>query len=560
MYPALRVCMKSALALLPVFLPFLPTIAFASATINVISPRSGSSSGSAVFYEASATTSCPQGISAMRIYSAPYVIAYTVGGAHLETFITLKAGSYKTVVQAWDNCGGVTKTPVAITVSSAAQVSVFLPSSAGSYNPVHFAASAQNPDCPAGIAAMRIYTAWGVTPYTVDSNQLDAYVVLRAQTYFATVQAWDNCGNVLKTNFQVQSAGGDADAYLYSNSQSGVISQFEVLYNGHLANPNGSGNPPQFRSGVGANTLSIDAGGWFAYTAAQNGVFGYQINPTNGALTPTPNSPFSHLSSPTFAFVDPTGNFVFAIFAGSTSIASLQIDRSSGDLSQTASLSPGGTLTALTTDPYGKYLYAATNSGQILGFKINPDSGILTAVPGSPFSVPGSTYAFALSAAYQYLYVGELASAGQQIDAYQIQYNSGTLTPAPGNPYSAPNTLLNDQAVLADWLTRYLWTGKQDPVNGSNSFWQFDIDGYTGGMGSATDIDAGPLYVDYLTEGHSANLVYTAGDTCGPMTCVPSTVNSWTINGSGLLEHLSGPLETGTQIPTGVAVERQNPQ
>ncbi len=495
----------------------------------------------------------------MRIYSAPSVIAYTVGGAHLETFITLKAGSHNTVVQAWDNCGGVTKTPVAITVSSAAQVSVFLPGSAGSYNPVHFAASAQNPECAAGIAAMRIYTAWGVTPYTVDSNQLDAYVVLKAGTYSATVQAWDHCGNVLKTNFQVQSAGGDADAYLYSNSQSGVISQFEVLYNGDLANPNGSGNPPQVASGVGANTLGIDAGGWFAYTAAQTGIFGYQINSANGALTPTPNSPFSHLSTPSFAFVDPTGNFVFAIFAGYTSIASLAINRSSGDLSQTASLSPGGTLTALTTDPYGEYLYAATNSGQILGFKIDPDNGVLTPVLGSPFSVPGSNSAFALSAAYQYLYIGELTSAGQQIDAYQIQYNTGELTPVPGNPYSASNTSVNDQAVLADWLTRYLWTGNQDS-SGKNSFWQFDIDGYTGGMGSATDIDAGAFYVDYLTEGHSANLVYTAGDSCGATTCVPSTVNSWTINGSGLLEHLSGPLATGTQIPTGVAVERQNPQ
>ncbi len=128
----------------------------------------------------------------MRIYSAPGVIADTVSGAHIETFIQLKAGSYNAVVQAWDNCGGVAKAPVAITVASSARVSVFLPNAASAYSPVHFAASAQNPDCPAGIAAMRIYTSWGYTPYTVTSGQLDAYVVLKADTYYATMQAWDN--------------------------------------------------------------------------------------------------------------------------------------------------------------------------------------------------------------------------------------------------------------------------------------------------------------------------------------------------------------------------------
>jgi hypothetical protein len=64
------------------------------------------------FYEAYATSpSCSKGISAMRIYTAPGVSAYTVNGSHIETFIKLKAGTYNAVVQAWDNCGGVGKTP-----------------------------------------------------------------------------------------------------------------------------------------------------------------------------------------------------------------------------------------------------------------------------------------------------------------------------------------------------------------------------------------------------------------------------------------------------------------
>jgi hypothetical protein len=119
----------------------------------------------------------------MRIYSAPGVNAFTTSGAHIEHFITVVPGSYSTVVQAWDNCGGVVKAAVDLTVDSTAGVSVFLPNQTSAEWPVHVAASAQNPSCSGGISALRIYTASGVTPYTIDSNMLDAYVNLVPGTY-----------------------------------------------------------------------------------------------------------------------------------------------------------------------------------------------------------------------------------------------------------------------------------------------------------------------------------------------------------------------------------------
>ena len=548
------------LAVLTIGLPLIPNAAFAAPTINLISPKSGSSSGSPVFYEATATTTCAKGMSSMTVYSAPGVVADAVPGAHIEDFLEFSAGTYNTVVQAQDNCGGVAKSTVAITVSSSAGVSVFLPNAASAYSPVHFAASAQNPDCPAGIAAMRIYTSWGYTPYTVESGQLDAFVVLQDNNYDATMQAWDNCGNVFKANFQVQSGGGDSDSYLYSSSEGGVISEFRVLYNGTLSNPNGSGNPPQFQSGTGANTFSIDPGGQFAYTVAKNGVYGYQINPATGALTPAPYSPDTSLTHPNFAYAEPSGNFVFVI-SDNTLLSSFKIDRSTGYISNTAAQTPGPTLTTLTTDPYGKYLYVGTNTGQLYGYSVNPVNGVLTPVPSSPFG-PGSINIFALQAAYQYLYVGEVTANGPQIYAYLMQPNSGYLTPVSGSPYPVPNTFIASQSILADWLTRYLWTGAQAPGegNGGNNFWFYDIYGYTGSMSGLDEISTGDTNVSYLAEGHSANVVYSAGITCGPLTCEPGKVNSWVINGSGQLEHLSGPLATGTSITTGIAVARGNPQ
>src|SRR5436189_4245362 len=146
---------------------FFAISSYAAPTVTVIAPKTGASAGSPVFYEAYATSAaCTKGIAAMRIYTADHVSAYTVNGAHLETFITLAPGTYNTVVQAWDNCGGVAKTPITLSVTSTAGVSVFLPNSASSSHPVHIAASAQNSARAAGINAIRIYTADRVSPYT----------------------------------------------------------------------------------------------------------------------------------------------------------------------------------------------------------------------------------------------------------------------------------------------------------------------------------------------------------------------------------------------------------
>jgi len=290
-------------------------LAFAAPTVTILSPKSASDSGSPVFYEACATSpACASGISAMRIYTASGVNAYTVNGAHIETFITLAAGSYSTVVQAWDNCGGVAKTPVNITVKNTAGVSVFLPTSGVANTPAHLAASAQNPECSAGMNAIRIYTANGTSPYTVLSNHLNTFVNLAPGTYTLTVQAWDNCGHVYKSQF-TQSGGGGTGGYLYAvNNGQGKVVQLDIA-NGVLTNPNGSGNPPSYAAGSGANEIAVDPGSSFAYLTTSNGIVGYQIDQSNGALMPMPGSPFALKGTqPNDISIDPNGNFLFVAY------------------------------------------------------------------------------------------------------------------------------------------------------------------------------------------------------------------------------------------------------
>jgi hypothetical protein len=72
---------------------------------------------SPVHFVASATApNCSKGVSAMRIYTAPGVNAYTTSGGSLDTYLKMANGTYNVTVQAWDNCGNVYKSPLQVTV------------------------------------------------------------------------------------------------------------------------------------------------------------------------------------------------------------------------------------------------------------------------------------------------------------------------------------------------------------------------------------------------------------------------------------------------------------
>ena len=95
-----------------------------SGQVTVTTPKTNSTVASTVPYEASATSPCSKGVSAMGIYTASGQLAYTTPGAQLNTTLTLNAGVYDTVVEEWDNCGGAATTPITITVGGGTPMTV----------------------------------------------------------------------------------------------------------------------------------------------------------------------------------------------------------------------------------------------------------------------------------------------------------------------------------------------------------------------------------------------------------------------------------------------------
>ena len=176
----------------------LSAMAAAAPAITVTSPQSGWTVNSPIFFAASATSpGCTKGISAMRIYVAPHVAVFSIDAPQFETFVNLKPGTYNTLVQAWDNCGGVAKTEMKVVVPASGGVTVYSPANrATAASPLRFVAGAASPTCTRGVSEIRIYTAPGVEAYTGQGNHLDAVLNLAPGIYDAVVQARDHCGGV----------------------------------------------------------------------------------------------------------------------------------------------------------------------------------------------------------------------------------------------------------------------------------------------------------------------------------------------------------------------------
>jgi phospholipase C len=189
--------------------------AFGSVTIS--SPQPGAAVSSPVSYVATANGgACASGVSAMGIYVNNSLV-YQVNGGSIDTTLTLNPGSYYTVVQEWDNCGGASSTPVSITVPGAGgtgggstQNGVTISSPANNStvsSPVMFSATAGSTTCASGVAAMGIYANQTLV-YQANGSSINTPLNLKPGMYAAVVQEWDNCGGSLSTPVDITIPGG----------------------------------------------------------------------------------------------------------------------------------------------------------------------------------------------------------------------------------------------------------------------------------------------------------------------------------------------------------------
>jgi hypothetical protein len=246
----------------------------AFATVNVSSPWNGSTVGTAVYYSATASTNCDKGIGSMGVY-VDDDLKYVQQGDKLSTNLSLGPGSYNTVVQEWDNCGGSTYTPVNITVTNKTGVWVMSPANNGNVDsPVTYQATATTYTCNKGVSSMGVYVD-NVLKYTTQGASLDTNLSLNSGTYNTVVEEWDHCGGASYTPIKITvGGGGGGDPTLYNIQAGGPWTNWGELppsYNicnpcgsgvtwsmyQHISNPSRDGNASQYN--LGGNKAYADA-------------------------------------------------------------------------------------------------------------------------------------------------------------------------------------------------------------------------------------------------------------------------------------------------------------
>ena len=240
-----------------------------------------------------------------------------------------------------------------------------------------------------------------------------------------------------------------------------------------VKNPNApSGGPVDFTSYVTAYAVNSSTGSLGAIAGSQLVAGDFTVN---GGVWD---------ANAVDITVDPSGRFVYmADYTGG--ISAYTLNPATGGLKAVSgSPFPGGVgVNSVTVDPTGKFVYAAVEGPRaISAYTIDSSTGALTTVVGSPFPADNFPTAVRVDPSGRFAYAVNLDT--YDISAYSVNSSSGALTPIAGSPFSSGGAY---PAGLAFDLTgRFLYVTN----SGSNSISVFSIDSSTGAL---TPISGSPF-------------------------------------------------------------------
>lgn len=180
----------------------------------------------------------------------------------------------------------------------------------------------------------------------------------------------------------------------------------------------------------------------FAYVANYNStdISGYAVNAMNGELTPLSGSPFATSSAPNAIAVDPSGKFAY-VANSNEEISAYSINTTTGTLTEISGSPFATTLRSMSiaVDPSGKFVYVANSgnggAGHVSAYAINPTTGALQPVPGSPFAAGLTPYSVSVDPAGKFVYVANADS--NNVSAFVINPTTGALVAVSGSPFTA---------------------------------------------------------------------------------------------------------------------------
>ena len=299
-----------------------------------------------------------------------------------------------------------------------------------------------------------------------------------------------------------------------ANNGSGTISAFAINGTSGALTPV-PGSP--FATGSSPVSISLSPSSTFLYVATSGTspfpIFGYTIDPTTGALTPLAGSPFSTGNNlPSSISVDPSGAFLyqaangliqtFTIAPGTGSLSSIGSTSVRNTVSLPAPLAISSGTTPVTFAPQF-VLVANSGSNNVSAYTINPASGALATVSGSPFAAGTSPMSVTTDLAGRFTYIANNGS--NDISAFSINQTTGVLSPIAGSPFTAGT---GPQSVAVDRSSEFVYAGNF----GSQNISEFTLNPATGALSPISGSPVGTSFnLTSVSSDPTGQLIFAAG-------------------------------------------------
>lgn len=292
-------------------------------------------------------------------------------------------------------------------------------------------------------------------------------------------------------------------------------------------NPNGSltkAPSPSFDSGTQVGLVAHPTAD-FLYASSSSGVLSVlAIDSGTGALNlaSTVSLSGNNIVVGNSAVITLDGRYLYQTYvepsvsdqlSGQLQLAGFSIDSASGALSAVPGSPVSTTIQAGTSfpigqpmviDPTGNFLYVSYSSpvvngsqGDVAAFSIDPSSGALTAVPGSPFSLSGTPFSVAIDASGKFLIVSATGT-GNCLDVFSIDRGTGTLALVAGSPF------VGCGGIAADPSGPFVYAGSQSDT-GPPGVVVLSVDQTVGALapvGQAMVPDSSKIGLDFIAVTH----------------------------------------------------------
>lgn len=268
------------------------------------------------------------------------------------------------------------------------------------------------------------------------SNDITAYAVNPATGALTAVPGSPfPAGTSPESMVVVDSLAGPA--YLFAaNEGSDSFSAFDIDATGALSHRSLPATP--IATGKGPTSIAVRPGrGLFIYVANHGG--SNDISVFDSGLNPVSGSPFPAGGSPLSLAFGAGGTYLYTANpdAMNPSISGFNVDPDTGALSALGgSPFPLPVSHYIASDQTGTYLYV-TLGASIVGYAIDAATGALTALPGFPVAAGADAYSISIDSTNQFLYVAN--EGATTISGFRLDASTGALTPLPGSSFPAGN-------------------------------------------------------------------------------------------------------------------------